>query len=215
MIWIREYGTKDDAPAAFQFYEKELPEDISFGKKTLLNKIQYPGGHISNQIIGVYDNEVEWSGVFYGTYFENGTSITAKARADKLMTLMGRPVRVGFPVPGLENAGFKGVFIIEEFVPKIKNYLHVEYTIKLVPHQRQEKIKPEETTNVRLSPSPQNIGLKAQQVSDNAGKSKNNTVNKAKEQVDKAKDIADRAQIPSLRQDKYLPNRPGKVWYAP
>lgn len=208
MIWIREYAAKESDPALFEFYDKELPEDIPFGKKTMLNKIQYPGGHISNQIIGVYDNEVEWTGVFYGTYFENGKSITAKARADQLSSLLGRPLKIGFPVPGLDSGGFKGVFIIEEFVPRIKNYLHVEYTIKLVPHQRQEKIKPEETTNVRISPNPQNISAKADNVAKKAGDSKNSAINKAKGQADKSKSIADKAKnkIPSVREKQFLPN---------
>jgi hypothetical protein len=40
---------------------------------------------------------------------------------------------------------------------KEKDYEDVEYMIKLVPHQRQEKVRPTETQRVLVEPSPQRI----------------------------------------------------------
>lgn len=163
MIWFTELTNQE---IVFQFVDRELPEEIAFPKKTKLHKIEFPGGHQTNQIIGVYRGDLEWSGIFYGMYTDKtGRLITAKQRADQLESLIGRPIRVGFPVgghgpiPGLHKfadkdseykGGYKGVYIIEEFIPRVKNYLHIEYTIKLAPHERQEKIKPSETSDVRV-----------------------------------------------------------------
>lgn len=153
---------------AFQFYLKELPESIKTPWETKVNRIEYNGGFITNQIIGIYQKEIEWEGCFYGTYTKpDGTRYSAKERADEIKKFMGRPIRVGFAVPtgsdkfipgesptsnnliGKDSKDLKGevgVFIITEYEPEIVNYSDVNYRIKIVPHMRQEKIKPTETT---------------------------------------------------------------------
>jgi hypothetical protein len=150
----------------WQFYLKELPESITFPFQTKLAKIEYNGGFISNQIIGIYNREIEWSGSFFGTYTDqSGNRLSAKQRADELKEFMGRPIRVGFGIPtqGDEyvagetpvknwdigktskgKEGIVGVYIIEEYDITIVNYSDVDYRIKLAPHTRQEKIKPTE-----------------------------------------------------------------------
>jgi hypothetical protein len=177
MIYFTEIGKKGQ-PILFQFYDRELPEEIPFPKQTVLNKIKYPGGHQTNQIIGTYRGELEWTGMFYGNLVVDGKIINAKQRADAIEELMGRPLRVGFPVGGQTNgkvpgqvpsnqlaktdkdfSGYVGIYIIEEFVPTIRNYLNIEYRIKLVPHERQEKIKPEKTTNTRVKLISGNLNL--------------------------------------------------------
>lgn len=166
MIWITEVN---DTKIIFQFYERELPEAIGLGKRTKVNHVEYPGGFQTNQIIGTYDKPVEWTGLFYGTYKINGEVVTAKERMEQFKTLMGRPLRFGFPVPGMNSkgeipgrtevnstssedyiGGDKGTYIIEEFDPEVKDYFHVEYKIKLIPHQPVEKVKPEQTTSVKV-----------------------------------------------------------------
>lgn len=169
MIWVTEFDGDKDGPIIFQFFDRELPEEIPFGRMTKIVNIQYPGGHQTNQTFGVFEKPIEWSGTFFGTYTVNGKTITAKNRVEEIYALMGRPLRFGFPVatvdgkiPGVsaevatdsseyKENGHKGVYIIEEFTPRARGLLHVEYTIRLVPHERQEKIKPTETTSVKIT----------------------------------------------------------------
>jgi hypothetical protein len=203
MIWITEFDGDD---IIFQFYRRELPEAVPMPKKTKVNHLEYNGGFQTNQIFGVFDQPVEWTGMFYGTYVEDGETITAKQRLDKLMACMGKPVRVGFPVetgdpaPGLDlnpskkssdyHSGDKGTYIIEEVNPRIYSHLKVEYTIRLVPHQRQEKIKPGETTTIKIET--------------NFNNAKDNTKKiaaKAKGKLAKAKQIASKNAVV---QDKTL-----------
>ena len=64
MLWFTEISTSNGPqPIVFQFFVDELPENISFGKTTKLNKLEYFGGFKTNQIIGTFQKEVEWSGV--------------------------------------------------------------------------------------------------------------------------------------------------------
>lgn len=175
MIYFTKVTSADGRGAEeviFQFYPRELPETIPFGFKTKVNHIEYPGGFVTNQIIGVYQDSVEWEGTFYGVYKdESGKIITAKERAFKIKELLGIPVRCVFANPtqeasvipgydpgsnvgqkdsGENSAGIKNgvsyVYVIEEYEMKISNYTDVDYRIKLTPHQRQEKIKPKEVT---------------------------------------------------------------------
>jgi hypothetical protein len=176
MIYFTEID-KDKNKILFQFFDRELPEGIAPGKETAMKKVKYPGGFQTNQIIGVYQKEIEFGGLFYGTYKVNGETLTAKDRADFILGegrykgqgLMGRPLRVGFPVPGHSPkgnlpgetptlditdegyGGFVGEYVIEDFTPVVKSYFEVEYSIRLVPHQRQEKIRPTETTSVKIT----------------------------------------------------------------
>jgi hypothetical protein len=160
----------------WQFFLKELPESITFPHQTKLAKIEYNGGFITNQIIGIYNREIEWSGTFFGTYIdEKGSRYSAKVRSDNLKKFMGRPIRVGFEMPGQGDAyvpgespmdntelgkisqgkgGDVGVYIIEEYDITIVNHSDVDYRIKLAPHIRQEKIKP---TSLEVIPIKLNI----------------------------------------------------------
>jgi hypothetical protein len=173
MIYFTEVTQADGKGAEkviFQFYPRELPEVIPFGFKTKVNHIEYPGGFVTNQIIGVYQDTIEWEGTFYGVYKdEKGAIITAKERAFKIKEFLGRPIRCVFAVPNAEvksipgygeqsnvgsldkgenSAGIKNgvsyVYIIEEYSMSVSNYTDVNYKIKLTPHQRQEKIKPKD-----------------------------------------------------------------------
>lgn len=195
MLWITELT---DTNIIFQFYERELPESISLGKKTKVNHIEYPGGFQTNQIIGVYDKPVEWTGLFYGTYRINGQVVTAKERAEAMKTLMGRPLRFGFPVPGMNKdnevpgrtevtttssdayiGGDTGVYIIEEFDPDVKDYFNVEYKIKLIPHQSVEKVKPEETTSIKVTVNLNNVKVPVANIKRVAGKSNHPAIRKS------------------------------------
>lgn len=155
---------KEGETIVWQFYLKELPESITFPHQTKLAKIEYNGGFTTNQIIGVYNREIEWSGTFFGTYTDQvGHRYSAKERAQELKGFMGRPIRVGFGIPtqgdsyiagespvanwdiGKSSKGKEGIvgtYIIEDYDMTIVNYSDVDYRIKLVPHTRQEKIKP-------------------------------------------------------------------------
>jgi hypothetical protein len=178
MIWFTEIATSNGPQKiVFQFFLDEIPEEISFGKMSKLNKLEYHGGFKTNQIIGTYPKEVEWSGTFEGTKtMPGGKQVSAKIRYDALESLVGRPLRVGFPSAGMAGGpfpgegefpdnltdadfigGIKGVYIIEELVPTVKNYWHIDYKIRLVPHQRQEKIRPTETRQVLVEPRPELI----------------------------------------------------------
>lgn len=146
---------------AFQFYAKELPETIPMMYRTKINHIEYNGGFITNQIIGTFQEPIEWEGCFFGKYTINNKSITAKERAMEIYKFMGRPIRVGFPPPSSQNhevqgfseftnigksdkgiGGDVGMYIIEEYEMRVNNYMDVDYRIRLIPHMRQEKIKP-------------------------------------------------------------------------
>lgn len=195
MIWITELT---DTNIVFQFYERELPEHIPNGRKTKINHIEYPGGFQTNQIIGVYEKPIDWSGLFYGTYKINGVVVTAKGRAEEFKKLVGRPLRFGFPVPGMNKdneipgrtevtskssddyvAGDTGVYIIEDFEIEVKNYFHVEYKIKLIPHQKMEKVKPELTQSVKIKVDFNNVGTASANVKKAAGKSSHQAIRNA------------------------------------
>jgi hypothetical protein len=167
---------KNGETIAWQFFLKELPESITFPYQTKLAKIEYNGGFTTNQIIGIYNREIEWSGTFFGTYTDQtGKRYSAKDRAEELKEFMGRPIRVGFGIPTQGDSyiagespvtntdlgktskgkeGIVGVYIIEEYDITIVNYSDVDYRIKLAPHTRQEKIKP---TQLEVIPIKLNI----------------------------------------------------------
>jgi hypothetical protein len=202
MIWFSEINGED---VIFYLIDREMPEHISFGKNTELNKIRYAGGHQTNQIIGTYNDDIEWSGVFYGTYNMNGKLVPAVVRSKEIEKLIGRPITVGFPSDGqwsgdqskkykvseVNGGGEVGTYIIESFVRRVKNPLHIEYDIKLSFHERQKKIKPEETVNVQQKTDPQilhNTGKKAQTI---AKKTNNPQItNKGKIAADNAVKVA-------------------------
>lgn len=157
---------------AFQFYPKELPELIPHMYTTKINRIEYNGGFITNQIIGTFQEPIEWEGCFFGKYSINGQVMSAKDRAQEIKKFMGRPIRVGFPPPnddlsmnlGSDDSklqGDKGVYIIEEYETRVRNYIDVDYRIKLVPHMRQEKIKPLESDVIIVKVEPEKINTAA------------------------------------------------------
>lgn len=146
---------------AFQFYAKELPETIPIMYKTRINHIEYNGGFVTNQIIGTFQEPIEWEGCFFGKYKIAGKDISAKERAMEIYKFMGRPIRVGFPPPSSNEYGAQGfqkennigksdksiggdvgMYIIEEYEMRVNNYMDIDYRIRLIPHMRQEKIKP-------------------------------------------------------------------------
>lgn len=149
MIYIVDIKNNPDK-VAFMFQQKELPESISINSRTKLNTIEYNGGIITNQIIGVYDQPVEWEGCFFGTYADERY---AKQRSDELKAFLGRPLKFVFAVPTSasnsipenslpKTAGHEGIYIIEEYNVKINNYADVDYSIKLVPHISQSQAQP-------------------------------------------------------------------------
>lgn len=165
MIYFTEITKEATKAIVFEFYPKELPESISIKRRTKLNKIEYNGGVLSNQIIGVFREPVEWEGCFFGTYTEGGKVINAKQRADKLKKLQGRQIRCVFAVPSTDSgipgitsagkagnneekapSGESGIYIIEELDFTIHNYADVDYRIKLVPDTVQKKIKPKDVS---------------------------------------------------------------------
>jgi hypothetical protein len=183
MIYFTKITGSKPEKIEFQFYPKELPENISINRRTKLNKIEYNGGMVSNQIIGVYYEPIEWEGCFFGTYRTNPATqktITAKERADELAKLLGMPIRCVFAVPsgnekeipgighvfyhdgkGLEASqsliGHKGIYIMESLDITVHNYADVDYKIVLVPHMRQQKIKPKEISVQAIKIIPENI----------------------------------------------------------
>jgi hypothetical protein len=142
----------DPNRVAFMFQQKELPENISINSRTKLNTIEYNGGIITNQLIGVYDQPIEWEGCFFGSYPNNQY---AKDRADEIKSFLGRPVKFTFAVPTSNSveipensvpktSGHTGIYYIEEYDVTINNYADVNYRIKLVPHVSQSQAKPKE-----------------------------------------------------------------------
>lgn len=201
MIYFTEI-TKEAAKAIeFQFYPKELPENISIKRRTKLNKIEYNGGVITNQIIGIYQEPIEWEGCFFGTYNEGSKLISAKQRADELKKLQGRPIRCVFAVPsgehkipGITSAGMtgnneepkptgdSGVYIIEELDFTIHNHADIDYRIKLAPHVSQKKIKPKDITVQAIKIQPDVVKQSASEISE------------AKPESQGAKAVADEAK---------------------
>lgn len=152
---------EDSQGNKFVFRQRELPAEIPFPLETKLNKIEYPGGHRTNQVIGTYWKEVQWTGLFYGTY----DGKTAWHRLLELQDFLGKVVTVYYPVPGF--SGWKQEYIIESLEPKVRNYLNIEYTIRFVPHERQEKIIPKETVKVGGNVSIINVSTGLQGVQNN------------------------------------------------
>jgi hypothetical protein len=171
MIYIVDIKNNPDR-VAFIFQQKELPESISINSRTKLNTVEYNGGIITNQIIGIYEQPIEWDGCFYGTY-PNGQY--AKQRADQLKLLLGRPVKIVFAVPTANSnpipenslpktAGHVGVYIIEEYDVKINNYADVDYRIKVVPHVSQSQAKPKAIEIEVIKVSEENISTSANNI---------------------------------------------------
>lgn len=151
MIFIVDIKN-DPKKIAFIFQQKELPESIGINSRTKLNTVEYNGGIITNQIIGIYQQPIEWEGCFFGSYPNNQY---AKERADELKLFLGRPLKFIFATPTSNSnqipenslpktSGDEGVYIIEEYDIKINNYADVDYRIKLIPHVSQSQAKPKE-----------------------------------------------------------------------
>lgn len=172
---ITQAAGKNAEVIQFQFYPKELPDMIPHMYTTKINRIEYNGGFITNQIIGTFQEPIEWEGCFFGKYDDGGKIKTAKERAEEVRKFMGRPIRVGFPPAnddlsrgiGQSDAkmqGDKGIYIIEEYEIKVRNYIDVDYRIKLVPHMRQEKIKPLDADVIVVKVEPEVIANAANNV---------------------------------------------------
>ena len=61
-----KFTTFDGKYNLFVFNEHEYPESLPLNYTTKLNEIQYPESHKTNQIIGTYIDDIEWSGTFKG-----------------------------------------------------------------------------------------------------------------------------------------------------
>jgi hypothetical protein len=168
------YFTKvDDDTILFQFHPKELPDSVGISYRTKTNYIEYNGGVMTNQIIGIFQEPVEFEGCFFGSYRINGSNLSAKERAEKLKSLMGIPLKCVFAVPDgnspafspIEgkkegNFKFKGdkmICIIEQFEIKVINHSEVDYSIKLTPHMNQKKITPTQVQIQEIKIIPDNI----------------------------------------------------------
>ncbi len=216
----------------FQFYPKELPENISINRRTKLNKIEYNGGMISNQIIGVYYEPIEWEGCFFGTYTDDSISakpITAKERADKLAQLLGMPIRCVFAVPsGNEKeipgigdvsnndgknsepskvVGHKGIYIMESLDITIHNYADVDYKIVLVPHMRQEKIKPKEISVQAIKIIPENISNASNNIKKAGQDAKSKAATEAAKKAESAAKQAEAAGVESYELNLLISKR--------
>jgi hypothetical protein len=193
MIYFTEItkanGTGEEQ-ITFQFFPKELPEVIPHMYSTKINRIEYNGGFITNQIIGTFQQPIEWEGCFFGKYEIGGTVLTAKERAQQIKSFMGRPIRVGFSPPDddfsykvgstdAKLAGDKGIYIIEEYEMRVRNYVDIDYKIRLVPHMRQEKIKPMDSDVVIVKVNEEAITTSATRASAAASKTKNPTISSA------------------------------------
>jgi len=226
MIYFTEItkanGTGEEQ-ITFQFFPKELPEFIPHMYSTKINRIEYNGGFITNQIIGTFQQPIEWEGCFFGKYEIGGTVLTAKERAQQIKSFMGRPIRVGFSPPDDELqykvgqtdaklAGDKGIYIIEEYEMRVRNYVDIDYKIRLVPHMRQEKIKPMDSDVVIVKVNEEAVlssGLKANSV---AANSKNKTLkNSAKAAVNSSRTMGPDAQIPPSVLREILNSPPKKA----
>jgi hypothetical protein len=100
---------------------------------------------------------------------------------------MGRPIRVGFPPPtddlsrpkdDSSLSGDRGIYIIEEYEIRVRNYIDIDYKIKLVPHMRQEKIKPIESDVIVVSVEPEKINDAATNATKASAKSKSPSIKK-------------------------------------
>ena len=171
MIYIVDIKNNPNR-VAFIFQQKELPESISINSRTKLNTIEYNGGIITNQIIGIYEQPIEWEGCFFGTYPNNQY---AKQRADEIKTFLGRPLKFVFAVPTSNSnpipenslpktAGHEGVYIIEEYDVKINNYADVDYRIKVVPHVSQSQAKPKAIEIEAIKVSEETISASANNI---------------------------------------------------
>ena len=158
----------------FVFQEHEYPESLPWNKEAKLNKIKYPDGHYTNQIIGVYLGDIEFGGTFYGTYRDGFDLISARERADKLEALMGKVVRIQYAVGGY--AGKASTVIIENFETTMKNYFEVEYKLKLVPHEPQTRVKPLKLAPVSVNGLLDSVGSRLVQTGQKAAKIATNTV---------------------------------------
>jgi hypothetical protein len=88
--------------------------------------------------MGEYLEPISWKGQFFGQYVSGkGIYITAKERADELLRLKGRVVKWYYE-------GIKQLVIIKELEYSYNNYMNVEYSITLQPHDIQIEIKPEQ-----------------------------------------------------------------------
>ena len=171
----------NDDKQSFTFLTREYPEEIKFDKKATINHIEYAGGFQTNQLIGVYNQPLDWSGLFYGTYNGEKGTILANHKANTLHGFVGKVVNI-------EINEHKKMYLVESVELKVKNPTNVEYSIKLVPHQTMEKIKIDANSTMRVEFKPEDISNAAA----NAGKKggKLNSKDAKKKVKDANKEIA-------------------------
>lgn len=203
------YFTKvDDDTVLFQFYPKELPESVEMNYTTRVNHIEYNGGIVTNQIIGIFQEPVEFEGCFFGSYRENGSSVSAKDRAERLKSLMGIPLRCVFAVPddnsvnftsiqGLRDSNYKYkgdkmICIIEEFQITVVNHSEVDYRIKLTPHMNQKKVTPTQIQIQEIKIIPEDVSKAKNNVAKAAEKAKDKGLKKAGEQQENVRTMTGR-----------------------
>jgi len=157
----------------FIFNEHEYPEKLPKNIEVKLNKIRYPDGHHTNQIIGRYPGEIEWSGKFFGTYLNGNDFISALERSDEIEKLLEKVIKVNYDIGG--EIGKRYAVVIEQYKRDIINLNEVDYTILLVPHETQTRIKPTKAVDAKstannASNAAAKGDAKAQAVKPKAGK---------------------------------------------
>jgi hypothetical protein len=134
--------SKDGTELLFEFLDHELPDKISLKYVSELVTNKFVGSLQTSQHIGEYLEPISWKGQFFGQYVSSsGTYITAKERADELLRLKGRVVKWYYE-------GIKQLVIIKELEYSYNNYMNVEYSIMLQPHDIQIEINPKQVVKL-------------------------------------------------------------------
>lgn len=103
-----------------EFRTEELPEEINFGGEQTVAVRKFPGGGLDLQVIGAFDDPIQWEGTFMFT--------DALAHCRKIDTLRIK----GDPVV-LEVSAISRKVIITKFTYKYMNDYFIKYQIEVQP----------------------------------------------------------------------------------
>jgi hypothetical protein len=132
----------------FTFLQHEYPETLPLGKETKLNKIDFPDGNYTNQILGTKPKNIEFSGKFYGSTLINGQLQTAYERSNGMADMMGKPIVIVYDVGKGAIKAYKQTVVIEDYEPEYLNDYEVNYKVTLIPHKEFKQVEPKGTTKL-------------------------------------------------------------------
>jgi nucleoid-associated protein YgaU len=122
------------------FTQDDLPEEMPLGGKQSYVQRQFPGGNVQVQTLGGFDDDITWSGEFFGP------NAWSRAQAIDKYRISGQEVLIKYK--SITKYG-----IVSSFKPTYMNNGRVPYTITITPTRNANSMASVGSTPVHIHTS--------------------------------------------------------------